>query len=178
MALERELDVSPPRLQAKGIVLRVWEPVDATWYVESRDEEVYRWTSESTDLTIEQAKRAIEKHRGRPEHIGFAIADRDTNAPLGNIALVIDDQGKKGEMSFWLAAAARGRGAATAAVTLLTRWAFESFAQLGHIELHILPANLASQRVAERAGFVWAGVVPKAINGQLRDAFVYSRNRE
>lgn len=103
MALDQELELPAP-LEAEGMVLRVWEPEDATGYVESRDAEVFRWTNESPDMTVEQARRAIEKYRARPTHIGFAIAARDTRATLGNIA-VIGDEGKKGEMSFWLAPA-------------------------------------------------------------------------
>lgn len=177
MALDQELELPALPLEAEGIVLRVWEPEDASRYVESRDAEVFRWTNETPDLTVEQARRAIEKYRARPTHVGL-VADRDTGATLGNIALVFDDDGKKGEMSLWLAPAGRGRGAATAAVIRLTRWAFEAFAQLGRIELQILRGNLASQRVAERAGFTRTGTVAKEINGQIADALVYSKERQ
>lgn len=164
-------------LSAEGVALRLWESEDASWYVESRDAEVYRWTTENPDLTVDQARTAIQDHRARPTHAGFAIADQETGGLLGNIALVVGASGT-GEMSFWLAPPNRGRGAATAAVRLLTQWSFETFPQLLRIELHILAGNVRSQSVAERAGFEGARVVRKEINGKLRDAFVYSKERQ
>ena len=57
-----------------------------------------------------------------------------------------------GELGYWIAAAARGRGAARRAVALLRDWAH---AELGLSELEILANrdNRPSQLVAERAGF-------------------------
>lgn len=52
-----------------------------------------------------------------------------------------------------LAAAARGRGAASRAVQLLVGWAFGPLG-LERLELHIDRRNLASQAVAARTGFV------------------------
>jgi RimJ/RimL family protein N-acetyltransferase len=61
-----------------------------------------------------------------------------------------------GEIGYWVARAARGRGVATRGLILLRDWAR---AELGWTwqELLIHPANAASRVVAERAGFADTG---------------------
>lgn len=54
----------------------------------------------------------------------------------------------------------RGKGLTTAAVVALSRWALDS--GMERVELRIAPENLASRRVAERAGFHFEGVLRNA----------------
>ena len=61
-----------------------------------------------------------------------------------------------GDVFYWLAAEARGRGYATKAVRLISDWAFETL-ELERLELYAHPDNTASQRVAERAGYIREG---------------------
>jgi RimJ/RimL family protein N-acetyltransferase len=61
-----------------------------------------------------------------------------------------------GEMGYWVAPDARGRGVATRAVTLLRDWARDALG-LERIEMQIHPDNAASCRVAEKAGFADSG---------------------
>lgn len=70
-------------------------------------------------------------------------------------------------VGYWLAPRARGRGIATRAVRLLARWAFDD---LGIVRLQLTcgPDNLASQRVAERAGFTREGVL-RSVRANARD---------
>jgi RimJ/RimL family protein N-acetyltransferase len=56
-------------------------------------------------------------------------------------------------ISYWLGPGARGRGLATSAVRLLASWAFDEL-DLARLALLAEPDNVASQRVAERCGFV------------------------
>lgn len=80
---------------------------------------------------------------------------------LGAVGLVRPDwDAGRSEIGYWLAPEARGRGAATRAVRLLAPWAFETFA-LTKLEIRAHSDNPASQRVAERCGFVRAGTVPQ-----------------
>jgi RimJ/RimL family protein N-acetyltransferase len=62
------------------------------------------------------------------------------------------------EVGYWLCREARGRGAATTAVRLVAGWAFRELG-VGRLNLQTAPENLASQRVAERAGFTREGVL-------------------
>jgi RimJ/RimL family protein N-acetyltransferase len=89
----------------------------------------------------------------------FVIAPAGTGAGLGTIALhfTAADPALAG-VGYWLCRHARGQGTATAALRLVTRWAF---GELGIERLHLItaPENLPSQRVAERAGFTQEGLL-------------------
>ena len=144
-------------LLGAAIVLRTWEQDDAEWYVRARDEDVFRWTTEPRDLTPELLRNAIERYLSRPTYAGFAITDASSGSLLGNISLVITESERCwAEVSFWLAAPARGRGAATEAVRTMARWAFETL-PIERIELLAHADNKDSQHVAQRAGLVPRG---------------------
>lgn len=70
---------------------------------------------------------------------------------LGSIDLRVDDDGREGEIGYWVDSAAAGRGICTAAVGLVARWGFEEFG-LDRIRIRAAPDNAASRRVAEKAG--------------------------
>jgi [ribosomal protein S5]-alanine N-acetyltransferase len=54
---------------------------------------------------------------------------------------------------------ARGRGVATAATRLAAEWAFEADPALARLQLRADVENVASNRVAEKAGFTREGVL-------------------
>ncbi len=144
-------------LLGAAIALRMWEEDDAEWYVRARDEVIFRWTKEPRDLTAAILREEIERYLIHPTYAGFAITDAPSGSLLGNIALVITEaEGCWAEVMYWLAAPARGRGAATEAVRTLARWAFETL-PIERIELLTDTDNEASQRVAGRVGFVPRG---------------------
>ena len=99
----------------------------------------------------------------------FAIVD-DADGFLGcAMAFGIEADEGKAELGYIVAPAARGRGVATAAIRLLTDWGFTERGLL-RLELLISVDNVASIRVAERAGYVKEGV--------LRSLFVKDGRRE
>ncbi|MFB9709566.1 GNAT family N-acetyltransferase [Streptosporangium sandarakinum] len=136
-----------------GVVrLRDWADDDAAWYAESaRDPEIQRFTTDPPTLDAAQVLAAINRMRTSDGEVGFVVCDAATGAKLGNIALGHD--GRVGEISYWLTAEARGRGAATRALALLTSWAVR---RLGLVQVRLWAHrdNLASQRVALRAGYL------------------------
>lgn len=140
-------------LQTERVILRPWQIEDARWYVESRDEEVFEWTSENRALTVREAEAAIQQLRTKEHVFSFALVERESNKLLGNIALVLDEEGRRsGEVMYWLAPWGRGRGVASHGVKLLCQWAFDALG-LENIVLKTHVGNLRSQRVAERCGF-------------------------
>jgi len=140
-------------LRADKVLLRPWQVEDARWYVEARDEEIFRWTTEKRALSVAEAEAAIQQINSSGDKPCFAIIEPQSGELLGNIALALDEPGdRSGEIMYWLAAPGRGRGIATQAVKVLCQWAFATLA-LEQIGLRTLVDNLASQRVAERAGF-------------------------
>lgn len=63
------------------------------------------------------------------------------------------------EIGYWVGADIRRRGVATAATRLAAKWAFESVPDLARLQLRAAVENVASNRVAEKAGFTREGVL-------------------
>ena len=90
----------------------------------------------------------------------FAVLVDGIDGPTGGIGVRWDDLSTGlAEIGYWVAAEARGRGVATAAVRLLGRWAFELEPTLHRLELRAAVENPASSRVAEKAGFTREGIL-------------------
>jgi RimJ/RimL family protein N-acetyltransferase len=125
-----------------------------------RDPEIARWTRVPSPYMREDAERflAIAAAEARAGHgVALAVADA-ANRLVGTVGLMELDGEGYGEIGYWTAADARGRGIASRAVMLVRDWAH---AALGLTTIEILPHrdNRASQRVAERAGFTATGEV-------------------
>ena len=111
---------------------------------------------------------------------GFSVRDHASGAFLGFAAVVdLELEERQGELGYIVAPAARGRGTATRALRLLTRWCFDEL-ELERIELRIDPRNVASQRIAARVGYRLEGVLRNVhLKDGLRcDAGVWSRLRD
>jgi ribosomal-protein-alanine N-acetyltransferase len=135
------------------VVLRQWRLDDADWYAETaaHDPLIQRFTSESPALTADVVRSAIVALlAGTGNTAGFLIADANTGERLGNIALVYEN--RVGDVSYWLASHARGRGVATRALRALSDWAVPTFG-LTELRLWTHVDNHASRSVAERAGY-------------------------
>jgi RimJ/RimL family protein N-acetyltransferase len=157
------------------IVLRPWRVEDAAWYAATAagDGEIQRWTSEPADLDASAVAGAIERMHASGAHAGLAIADAATGALLGNAGLSRDaGDPLLGHVSYWLADHARGGGVATRAVRLLAGWAWQC--GMRRVELYTHPDNVASQRVAERAGFRRDRIARRVVRGQPWDAVFYA----
>jgi RimJ/RimL family protein N-acetyltransferase len=87
------------------------------------------------------------------ERAGLTIRDAATGRFAGDISLFYGDRHLlQGMLGYGLLPAWRGRGFATRAVRLLAGWALTR-AGLARVIAGTAPANVASQRVLERAGF-------------------------
>jgi RimJ/RimL family protein N-acetyltransferase len=108
---------------------------------------------------------------------GFAVREAGDGTLVAFAAFVqLDLDRQQGEIGYVVDRAARGRGTAARAVALLTRWGFDELG-LERIELRIDPANEASSRVAERAGYRLEGVLRSMYfkEGRRSDVAVWSR---
>jgi RimJ/RimL family protein N-acetyltransferase len=107
---------------------------------------------------------------------GFAAIDGDGRFVGLALAPTIDRDGRELELGYIVAPAARGRGLGTEILHVLTRWAFDDMGAL-RICLIIQVANAASQRVAERCGYVREGVMRSAHvkQGNRADQEIWSR---
>jgi RimJ/RimL family protein N-acetyltransferase len=156
------------RLAADGVVLRVRDEGDAWWITEAWDD------PDIAEFIVEMPP----PRRWLPgKDAELVITDAARAEPLGMVSLRIAE-GDPGlaAVGYWLRPEARGRGAATVAVRLVARWAFDELGVL-RLELTTTPENLASQRVAKRAGFTREGVLrglTATKTGGRRDAVMFS----
>jgi RimJ/RimL family protein N-acetyltransferase len=146
------------------------------------DDDTKRFTylpSDADEAWVAGWLRSYEEGWAAGDRAGFSIRDAETGAFLGFAAIVrLDLQNAQGEIGYVVSPAARGRGAAVAAVGLLTRWGFDELA-LERLELRIDTANEPSQRVAKRAGYRLEGVLRSLAfkEGRRVDTAVWSRLR-
>jgi RimJ/RimL family protein N-acetyltransferase len=85
------------------------------------------------------------------------VAAADTDEMIGVIFLRVREHDSI-ELTYGVAPAFRNRGIATAAAVLVSGWCLEELAA-ARVELRISQGNLASQRVAAKAGFAPEGIV-------------------
>jgi RimJ/RimL family protein N-acetyltransferase len=110
------------------------------------------------------------------EHYSFVIEETATGRFLGGAGLnFINRIHNFANLGYWVRTSATGHGIASAAVRLVARF---GFLEQGFSRLEILAAlgNVASQRVADRAGARREGVLRKRlhIHGQVLDAVLFS----
>jgi RimJ/RimL family protein N-acetyltransferase len=157
------------RLEDGDIALRPLAEEDVPAIVEAcRDPEIPRRTSVPEGLTQAQAHDFVVEAGDV-----YAIVDADTDELLGTVGFHI--RRGRGDFGYWVRKEARGRGVATRALVLLSRWAARERG-LGRLQLIVAPDNLASIRVAERAGFRREGRLRDYIElkGSRRDVYMYS----
>jgi RimJ/RimL family protein N-acetyltransferase len=163
------------------ISLRMFELSDAPAIASAcRDPEIVRWTFMPDGMTVSQARDWIERaHDGfeRARALRLAIVDANDGSFLGQAGIGrLDWHERVGEVFYWITPDARRRGAATRAARCISAWAFEAL-NLARVELTVDPANLVSQKVAERAGFTREGVLrsyQRFKDGRM-DAVMFSR---
>ncbi len=160
--------------------LRAWRESDIPAIVAAcQDREIPRWTSVPYNYRETDARGfmfarydAVLNATAAP----FAIVSAaDHDELLGSVSLLrLAWLNLRGEVGYWLAQPARGRGHATRAVLAICRWGFEALG-LERIDLHAATGNAASQRVAERCGFTREAVLRSYLRGKdgRQDIVVY-----
>jgi RimJ/RimL family protein N-acetyltransferase len=118
----------------------------------------------------------LGRYRDTDERAGFAIEDEHGTFLGMALVVAIDREGRQVEFGYIVHPHARGRGVATAALTLLTTWAFETLEALRAV-LYIDAENAPSLKVAERAGYRKEGVLRSVHvkHGLRADTEVWSR---
>ena len=160
------------RLEDDAIALRPLEDDDAPALASAigGDPDLDRWTRIPFPYTEDHAREFIAS----TEESALAILDRTSGELLGGIGARVCEMAIV-EIGYWVKADARGRGVATRAVALVARFAFEGLGA-SRVQLTTDPDNLASQRVAEKAGFTREGVLRSFLDfkGWRRDAVMFS----
>jgi RimJ/RimL family protein N-acetyltransferase len=161
-----------PVLEAGPVRLRPPRLSDRTGLVAAqRDPEVIRWFGGPEPYTMTDATRYVESEApldwARGTEATFTVAGPD-DVYAGTADLRIGhDDAAVGEIGYMIAAHARGRGWAVAAVRALAAWGFGPLG-LTRIQWRAEVGNEASRRVAEKAGFTMEGLVRSAVSGRAR----------
>jgi RimJ/RimL family protein N-acetyltransferase len=145
------------------ITLREWTPDDVEAMTAPLNEaEIARWTRVPSPYTRADAEAylaRVEVQRQAGEVVALAIVATPGDELLGSTSVgVSSTEHLRGNLGYLVFAHARGRGVATRAVRLLSRYAFDVLG-LRRVEIHAATGNAASQRVAEKAGFTREGVL-------------------
>ncbi|MGZ0153270.1 GNAT family N-acetyltransferase [Kribbella sp. WER1] len=168
-------DDVPVVLLSDGVVtLRPWSGDDAGFMVEAFADPAIRRYNGAHDrlgrpaplLSVVGAEATIDEFVSRwrafgageaPAGVAFAITDAASGGLIGCCG--VDDWSKEdvAQFGYWIGPGARGRGYATRAVVLLTRWLFELGAARAFLTVEA--DNAASAAVARRAGFVHEGTM-------------------
>ncbi len=158
------------RLAGEGVVLRRFGLDDAAALIEVlRAGEDFLPPNFPTALEAEPIAWFLTEGVHSVQRLGLgvhlAVTDRGTDAFLGTIGLFrVDHAQGTCEVGYGMRPGARGRGHATEALALLSRWALRD-AGLHRVELRALVTNRASIRVAEKAGYRREGVARGAERG-------------
>jgi RimJ/RimL family protein N-acetyltransferase len=164
-----------------GVVgLRPWSERDLAAFVAMHDDpDVARFTPLATPYTEADGRAWLDAEPGRRltgDELALAAHEADGGA-IGSIGLRpdADDRGVV-EVGYVVAASARGRGVATRAVRLAVEWVLQEW-RPARVQLTTTPDNVASHRVAERAGFRREGVLRAwgRTRGRRVDLVMWSR---
>jgi len=118
------------------------------------------WAKDGYSMENEKQFLTEQCQKRYHEQSGFAylIRDKSTHKFCGVVDIIkVDDNAKMGEIGYWLAKSAQGKGYMTKAVMLLEKTAFEN--GFNRMEIRNDPQNQNSVNVAKRAGYHLDGVL-------------------
>jgi RimJ/RimL family protein N-acetyltransferase len=129
-----------------------------------QDPEINRWTASIPwPYEEEHARGWITNHHALWERGGgaeLAMTAASDGRLLGSLGLVpIDWDRRVVSAGYWVVASERGRSVATRALHLGTNWALGTLG-LAAVELVTMVGNVASERVAQKAGFSLVEEIP------------------
>ena len=135
------------------------------------DPEICRWFDNRDVIAREVVERALARWQA-DEAAEFAVLD--AGECVGSLWLTLGAD-SRATVGYWLLQGSRGKGLAAHALVLISRWGFD---ELGVRRIGLLadPRNVASLRVAERAGFQREGVLRAwvDVNGKHVDYVSFS----
>jgi RimJ/RimL family protein N-acetyltransferase len=164
---------SPP-LTDGTVALRPWLERDVPAIVTAcRDDEIAWWLDQVPQPYGEADARTYVAmtRRGWKDgtHAAFAITGAETGEVVGSVGVhFIDADQGVAEVGYWVAREARGRGVATRATRLAAGWALGPCG-MKRLQLRADSRNVASQHVAESAGFRREGVL-RSVRFNVRQA--------
>jgi RimJ/RimL family protein N-acetyltransferase len=174
--------LNPVGLDGNGVRLRAFQESDVDRIVEAcSDPDTSYWLASMPQPYGRDSALAyldgIAELAARRVGVAWCITDHRADRCLGSISLEgLGGYAKRGEIGYWAHPDARGRGAVSEAVRLVTRYARDSGLATS-VLIRCATGNIASRRVAERAGFRTVGIQPASEplrDGKLADLVLYS----
>jgi RimJ/RimL family protein N-acetyltransferase len=169
------------RMESARLLLRPWARADApAVQAACSDPMTQRWLPLPSPYTLADAERWVTEggHLLRRDGSGMqsAVVERSTEQLVGSCEVRMHPTRRNCvEIGYWIAPWARGRGYGAEVVDRMCRWCYKH----GVVRVELLAAvpNVASQRVALRAGFVREGVIRSAVAlaAESADAVLFSR---
>ncbi len=168
---------SVPELVGQAVFLRELTEADVgAWFERATDAEAAELAGDPIPDSIEKGAAWLERHRDRFRRqagIRWAIVPCGAVESVGTVGLTITSTkdcvaglGIVVGRAFW------GKGIGTAAVRLVTGYAFESLG-LVEIRAEVLPRNVASRRVLEKTGFKRRAAAAEPTAGDDSDCCMY-----
>lgn len=171
-----------PELSGDGVRLRAFTDADADRIVEACNDPVTRqWLPRlANEYTADDARDFVESLReSAATRQGFGwcfTAPSDAASVGGSITASYSTAIGRAEIGYWTHPAARGRGLTSAAVRTVVE--FLEGTGVRSALIRCASTNLASRRVAERAGFTLIGTQPASdvlADGTIDDLLLFHR---
>ncbi|HXP21656.1 MAG TPA: GNAT family N-acetyltransferase [Streptosporangiaceae bacterium] len=158
--MEREV------IDAGWLVLRPFSIADIPWvHRVSQDPAVQQFITVPSPYLLEHAAFFVSEVAiagwVSGQRAEFVAEDQTSGQRLARVGLGLDSAGAA-RLGYWVDPAERGRGVATDAVRAVCRWAFANLG-LDLIEWQAEVGNVASRRVAEKAGFLIEATLRKRL---------------
>jgi RimJ/RimL family protein N-acetyltransferase len=182
--------VVPDRHAAPTFVLRSYQPGDGPSLSEAVNASYAHlrtfmpWAT--PHQTIERSEQLCREFRGRwllAADFVLGVWAADESRLLGGCGYHLREGAlelRNAEIGMWIRADAASRGLGTTVLTALLRWGFTEWPWL-RLSWRCSSANLASQRVAEKAGLLREGVLRSHAvdpDGHRRDTVCYAIVRD
>jgi [ribosomal protein S5]-alanine N-acetyltransferase len=175
--------LDPPRLAGDRVVLRPFAEPDLGRIAEACNDEATRhwlvslprpYTLRDADAFIEGTREMAAQRHG----LGWCVADPVDDRCVGSVSLEgYANYALRGEIGYWAHPDSRGRRLIGEAVRLVSEYATGS-GLVSFVQIRCAAGNLASRGVAEGAGYVQVGVLPRAEplgDGSIDDLVIYVR---
>jgi len=162
-----------PPLADGVIALRGWRNSDAAAITRLfEDDEALRWTRAPSPYREGDAFQwlaSLPTQMRRGDALPLAVTDASSGDLVASIDLRMRGEGR-GEFGYVVGAWARRRGIGTRALTMYSRWAFETLG-VARLELLVQPGNEASLALGDRVGFTREGLLRShsVVRGERKD---------
>ena len=169
-----------PTIDLGDFILREQTLEDAEAFLEYySDPQVSKYIVSFIPKTVEEARSEIRywiNVFSYNDGLYFAIARKSDNKMIGSVGVSgVNRSHNRIEASYDLAKEYWGKGIMTKALNAVLKYAFSEL-KFNRIEAYAMPDNIGSQKVLEKCGFAFEGVLRqhRFHNGKYVDIGIYS----